>query len=145
MSTNVWVKSVILLFIGIFCSTLGVILKRVAQRKEKYDKTADGSILELVLDEADLKGKVRGIKEYYYPVIVYYANGQLTKVRAKEGKFPTTYRINDKVTVRYDGDNPKDCVVQERNLLKSVHIWQICYVLGIVFCLISILNLFVNQ
>jgi len=145
MSTYVWEGSVILLFIGILCSTMGVILKRVAQRKEKYDKTTDGNILDLVLDEADLTGKARGIKEYYYPVLVYYANGQLTKVRAKKGRFPTSYKINDKVTVRYDGDNPEDCVVQERNLLKYVHIWQICYVLGIAFCLISILNLFVNQ
>jgi hypothetical protein len=145
MSENAWIQCVIFLFIGIGFSSLGVALKRITMIKKKYNKVSSGNIIDLVLEKADLEGRKKGIKEYYYPIIAYYANGQLKKVKSKIGKFPTTFRVNQTVWVRYDEKNPEDCFVQEKNPLRYIQIWQVCYILGVLFCIISLLLLFLNQ
>jgi|GEM_PF-1529939 hypothetical protein len=145
MSENAWIKCAILLFTGIGFSCLGVLLKRITSIQKKYNKVSSGSIIDLVLEEADATGRAKGIKEYYYPVVAYYANGQLKKVKSKIGKFPTTFKVNQTVWVRYNEKKPEDCFVQEKNPLRYLQIWQICYALGILFCVVALIYLFVSQ
>ena len=62
----------ILIILGVLCLAGAYIARSYRHRKEPYKGRAVATVVDIVPDTPDHKGKAAGIHDYYYPVFAYY-------------------------------------------------------------------------
>jgi ABC-type antimicrobial peptide transport system permease subunit len=135
MSNLVWIVSGLLLLIGAILIGVGIISQIILKKRDYYKGSVTGTVIDIVVDEADQEGQEKGIREYFYPVLGYYANGKLKKVQSKIGSYPSTYKINDKIKIKFNEKEPEDFILAENNPSKLVS--RLCYLVGIACCVLA--------
>ncbi|HIT89694.1 MAG TPA: hypothetical protein IAC41_04670 [Candidatus Merdenecus merdavium] len=135
MSDLIWSISGLFLGIGVIFVVLGLASQKFLKKKERFSGSTTGTVIDIVLDEADEDGKERGIREYFYPVLGYYANGILHKVRCKHGSYPSKYKINDTIKIKYDEHDPSCFVLAKSNRMNRFS--RLLYVCGIASCVLA--------
>lgn len=135
MSNVIWGISGFLLITGILSIGAGVLSQRILKKKEEYQGNAVGTVIDIVMDEADEEGKGRGIREYFYPILGYYAHGKLQKSRYKVGSYPCKYKLNDKINIKFKEDSPEEFIVAVKDRANKLS--SILYIVGIILCIIA--------
>ena len=97
----------ILIILGVLCLAGAYIARSYRHRKEPYKGRAVATVVDIVPDTPDHKGKAAGIHDYYYPVFAYYAEGRLIQKRYYKGGNPCPFRRNQQVRVYYSLKNPE--------------------------------------
>lgn len=99
--------SVAFLIIGVLLTLGGTAYRFYRREKEHYKGRSIASVVDIVPGPPDAQGKSAGIHDYYYPVFAYYANGRLMKERCPKGSNPPTFRLGEKVSIKYDTTSPE--------------------------------------
>lgn len=110
---------IVLIVFGAICMAVGGLFTHYRKNKEDFRGRAEATVVEIVADEPDSRGKEKGIHDYFYPVMAYYADGILIRQRFREGGNPCKFRINQRVNVRYKLSNPENFVLDEKNSAKQ--------------------------
>ena len=110
INKGLWNVSLVLIVIGLLAFAAGIILQVIRREKEQAVRRVQARVVELVLDE-NTKGSAYGLRNSYYPVFEYYADGKLIKVRHKEGAWPSRYKVNDRVSLLYDPEEPESVLL----------------------------------
>lgn len=130
MSNGFGMLGIVLIVLGAACmaaGSLGVLLRR---NKETFRGRAEATVVEIVTDEPDACGKEKGIHDYFYPVMAYYAGGRLIRKRFQEGSNPSKFRISQKIKVRYDLSDPSSFILDENNSARQIG--RVLYYVGLV-------------
>lgn len=128
MSNGVWTWSWVCMVFGVLLAIGGRIAASYRRSQEPYKGRAEATVVEIVADEPDEKGKEAGIHDYYYPVIAYYAKGRLIKKTYPEGGNPCPFTINQKFNIYYDEEQPEKCKIARTDQLKKVS--RTLYIVG---------------
>ncbi len=126
----------ILIILGVLCLAGAYIARSYRHRKEPYKGRAVATVVDIVPDTPDHKGKAAGIHDYYYPVFAYYAEGRLIQKRYYKGGNPCPFRRNQQVRVYYSLKNPELFKLADPGPLKLVE-KGLSYG-GLILCLVGL-------
>lgn len=75
--------------------------------------------------------------KYYVPVYEFEADGHTYRVAGKEyNKYSEWFEIGAVKEIRYNPNNPEDCIINNRNGKTGV---------GIVFCILGVFMMFIGK
>lgn len=109
----------ILIALGALAVFAGVLCKNYRSSRENYQGRAEATVVDIVVDEPDRKGKEKGIHDYFYPVFAYYAQGVLIRQRYRYGSNPCRFYRNQKVRIQYKLSEPSAFVLERKNPLEQ--------------------------
>lgn len=127
------ILSGVFVFVGIAMILSGAVLRYHIQSQEFYRGRADGRVIELIIDKPDEEGLRAGIHHFYYPVIAYYANGLLYKVRYEHGSNPSRFHMNQEIKLCYNLEKPYQFKILERESAKILA--TAIYAAGFILCI----------
>lgn len=117
MDRGLWTASCFLIIFGILLLGAGLGCQFYVNYKEPLKGRAVAKVVELLLQEPEEKGNWP-YKNCYYPVFEYYAEGKLHKVVYPEGAYPSPFRINQEIKLKYAKEDPLEYRIMEKNTLK---------------------------
>lgn len=129
MDRGLWTASCFLIIFGIILLCSGLGCQFYINYKEPLKGRAVARVVELLLQEPEEKG-IWPYKNCYYPVFEYYAEGKLHKVVYPEGAYPSPFRINQEIKLKYEKSDPLQYKIMERNTLKTAA--DALYISGVV-------------
>lgn len=129
MDKNLWTASCFLIIFGIILFAGGIGCQFYLNYKETLKGRATARVVELLLQEPEKKG-IWPYKNCYYPVFEYYAEGKLHKVTYPEGAYPSSFKINQEIKLKYNKSDPLDYQIMEKNTLRMVA--DTIYVSGVI-------------
>ncbi len=115
---EIWVLSCTCMVFGIVLFVAGAICQYYRIYAEPYKGRAVGRVVELILDRPKVGGSP--FRNVYYPVIEFYAEGQLIKVKYPHGSYPSAYRKNQEIKIYFNLDNPRQFRIVRSNPLKNL-------------------------
>lgn len=133
MNSFVWMLSFVLMVCGGISLAASLASRSYAEKRQRYRGKAVATVVEIVVDEPDRKGKEKGIHDYYYAVLAYYAEGRLYKKRCERGGNPCPFALNQKIEIQYDEANPEHFRIREKTQISYVS--PALYYGGLLACL----------
>lgn len=124
--------SCIFILLGAICLIGGRIWQFGIQKEEHYKGKAIGTVADIVAGAPDKKGAAAGVHDLYYPVVAFYANGHLYKLRYDIGSNHSHYQLNEKLDIRYDEADPTKFEIRTDHTISNLA--NTLYYMGFVFC-----------
>ena len=93
---------------GFVCLLGGLIAGVYERKKNPMHAYADAKVVDLLLRKADTQGPYMN---HYYPVLEYYADGNLYKQVWPEGSYPSAWHVGQTVRICYRPDDPDDYTI----------------------------------
>lgn len=124
---GIWSEGILIL--GIILTVAGMIYRAYLKEKEPLKGRVSATVVEVVAGPPDGNGAAKGVHDYFYPVFAYYANGQLRKERYKKGSNPPAFYKGQKVTLKFNLENPGDFQVEKKE--REDRIGSLFYFLGL--------------
>lgn len=145
MNNSIGILADVLIVLGAISMLAGMLCKKYRRSQEHYRGRAEATVVEIVADEPDAKGKEMGIHDYYYPVFAYYAKGRLFRQRYLYGSNPCKFYMNQKVKIRYKNSDPSHFVLKEKNSMEQLSGLLHYAGLGLIAAGVIIFVLFANR
>lgn len=118
MYSDMWIISCILLAAGILCAAAGVILKYYSRQNVRYKGQAEARVVDIVAEPRTGSASLSEFRNRQAAVFEYYANGHLIKVKDTADTYPCPYRINQKIRIYYDVEEPQKFYVAGKSRLE---------------------------
>ncbi|MDO5346588.1 MAG: DUF3592 domain-containing protein [Lachnospiraceae bacterium] len=111
MDRTLWTASLFLVITGFLFLTAAAIGRVYFHYREPRKGRATARVVDLILREPENPEQARLYKNYYYPVLEFYADGKLYKIVHSEGSYPTVYHMHQELRLYYNKENPEDYVI----------------------------------
>lgn len=118
MDRSLWTASCFLIIFGIILLGAGLGCQIYLNYKEPLKGRATAKVVELLLQEPERKDPGLPYKNQYYPVFEYYAEGKLHKVVYPLGAYPSPFKRNQEIKLKYDKSDPLNYKIMEKNTLQ---------------------------
>lgn len=133
MNSFFWTLSFVLMIFGGIALAASLASRSYADKQQRYRGKAVATVVEIVVDEPDKRGREKGIHDYYYAVFAYYADGRLYKKRYEKGGNPCPFTLNQKIEIQYDEEKPERFRIREKTRLS--YLTPALYYGGLCACL----------
>lgn len=115
MSIDFWSMSCAAMVLGIVLAVAAAVLKYIGQSKEPYSGHAEARVVDIVTEPRNGTYSLSQFHNRQAAVFEFFADGKLVKVKDKNEVYPTPYRMNQKIRILYNPDDPQEFCVAEQN------------------------------
>ena len=129
MDKSLWAASCFLIVAGILFLIGGIVCQLYQNYKEPFEGKTTARVVDLLLRETENRRQPMLYKNCYYPVLEYYARGKLYKVIHWEGSYPSTFHLNQEVSLFYNQADPLEYKIAENRKMKLLS--QALYAVGV--------------
>ena len=129
MDKSLWAASCFLIVAGMLFLIGGFACWLYQNYKEPFEGKTTARVVDLLLQEPKIRRQPMLYKNYYYPVLEYYAEGKLYKVTHPEGSYPSAFRANQEVPICYNQTDPLEYKIADNSKIKILA--QALYVIGV--------------
>ena len=145
MNNSVGILGIVLIILGAVSLLAGLLCRNYGNRRERYRGRAEATVVDIVADEPDARGKEMGIHDYFYPVFAFYANGRLIRERFPQGSNPCEFILNQKVKIQYKLSEPSVFRLKQKNSMERTA--KLLHVVGMLLILAggALFLLFANR
>lgn len=137
MNSFLGTLSFLLMVIGAVMAVVSRAGSSYSDNRQTYRGKATATVVDIVIDEPDRRGREKGIHDYYYAVFAYYADGILYKKRYDKGGNPCPFVLNQKIPIRYSERRPERFCIREKSQMN--YISTVCYFGGLFLCIVGVL------
>ena len=117
MDRSLWAASCFLILFGILLLAGGTGCQFYLNYKETLKGRATARVVELLLKEPEQRDTKLPYKNCYFPVLEYYAEGKLYKVVYPVGAYPSPFRVNQEIRLKYNKADPMEYKIIEKSTL----------------------------
>lgn len=135
MNKGLWTASLIFLLLGLLFLAVGIGCHLYENLKAPLKRRCTARVVELLLEEPKPGEQFLFYKNCYYPVIEYYAEGKLYKLRYPHGSYPSRFKLNQEIRITYEKGRPEAFTMEKRSTLRLLS--QCLYGVGVGFLLIA--------
>lgn len=92
-------------------AVVAVIIGHITKPKKHYDAKADGVVISSTLKDSGIKSYTRGARTHYNVQVSFEVDGveKIATVEMEED----LYDGGEQVTVEYNPNNPKECIIEQ--------------------------------
>ncbi len=129
MNKGLWTASLVLLVVGLIFLAMGIGCHLYENFKEPLKCRCTARVVELLLEEPKPGEQFLFYKNCYYPVIEYYAEGKLYKLRYPHGSYPSRFKLNQEIKITYKKGQPEEFLLEKQSPLRLLS--QCLYGVGV--------------
>ena len=131
MLSELWMLSCVFLVVGFCCTAAGAVWKFALHRKDRYEGHAEARVVDIVTKPRGGQASLSEFRNNRVAVFEFFANGRPVKVSDPADTYPCPYRMDQKVRICYDPENPEHFEVESVNIKSRIA--DAIRMLGIVF------------
>ncbi len=118
MNIIYWNASLVFVILGILLLVISYGLKFYLKQNEEFHGHTRAKVTDLVLrPNPDQNSAYR---DCYFPIIEYYAGGKLYRQEYEIGSWPSTFQINDEISIDYDIADPNVWHISPKHIMSHV-------------------------
>ena len=118
MSTDFWNMSCVMMVLGLVFVLGGVILNGYAARQRRYRGHAEAKVVDIITEPRSDAFALSQFRNRQLAVFEFYADGRPVKVKDKGDPYPSPYKMNQKIQILYNPENPQEYCVAKRDRWK---------------------------
>ena len=134
MYKELWTASCILLVFGFLGTVGGSLLKYFSKKNEVLKGSAEARVVDIVPEPRRGTASLSEFHNRQAAVFEFYAGGRLVKVMDHADTYPCPYRLNQRVQIRYDVDDPENFYVKEKDKMDKIstgiNIVSMCFIIA---------------
>lgn len=123
LNKGLWTASLLFLILGLLFLAVGIGCHLYENFKEPIKRRCTARVVALLLEEPKPGEQYRFYKNCYYPVLEYYAEGKLYKIRYPQGSYPSRFKLNQEVKIAYEKGQPEAFVMEKTSSLRLLAQW----------------------
>jgi len=136
VGNRLWIEGIVFIILGLIAEIAGSILKVLNATKRPYIGYAEAKVVDIIPVERDRYAQAR-FRNRQAAVFEFFADGKLIKIVDREDIYPCPYRINQRVCLSYDPEEPQNyCIIGK----EQMHILAVALnAIGVFFILLGCL------
>lgn len=120
MYNELWSISCVLFLLGFLFMAVGSIWRFLLQQDETFQGSAEARVVDIRTEPRTGEASLSEFRNRQAAVFEFYAGGRPVKVTDPSDAYPCPYRLNQRIRIRYDLQNPEHFYVEEKNRKKQL-------------------------